>query len=1044
MAFIYKNTNQRKLFFEQVIIYTDVLHGAATLELAANMRLFGKQTAVLNFGVANKNLRYMLYMRQMLTSAKQRGDTVFSAKNKDIQGLYAIEDVLYEDLREETHKLLHSDPNSFLPTDSSQGNRFGYGSLSSTARRLTVHDIQDFINVLVQKFTGHSGAAADDFSAKFYVDGDPKAASNSLYSLPHAELPFEKDNMFFTNELLIPLQNYSTEWFKPTQSVRIDNKDVQVTNSGGLTKEQVQKFVLNLAKPALKFADIELQLKVVADIHLLLEEGAGFVLDEVDSLLDSRKLLNYPVGEGQEIPHDGIREAVAVMRDVLTKNLLKAGTVEQTVEEFERDLNENRTDFESGKFLSPYLNRVLKNEQSKIDLRSMEESAFENLASSSCERAFGEAARAEEAEVLRKLESASAGSKKAEATKVLDSGVKLEPNNADIKDSADSIGLKKGDDDTSGSGDPNSAGQGPGSQSSRLLAGRAEMRYREGCQLYLLSGISELDKRIMERKDRIKKDYARSKNIVRQITLEKMETSSIGTASASLEPQRNSDFVSEKHLNFVDNSPIFDGPEADFILEEELESIRAGVGPSSSGTGADKEGDEADDSGEGNNSTGGGGDPDEQPFTLRTFWEAVSRMDANKKWVLRLRNRLSVTKTMLSGLMQEAMSKQTKVHYGRSNLKPELQVAIPHKYANTPSENTRDEMSLYKDPWECICKSILTALSTPWITLPSKLQTGSFSNWFSVKSALDEGVVTKNESNSSITIANKVYESLRMAAISAMVSEDQLNENVSSSTPQTIEFSVGNNIREEIEKWTEEITREESDASNGEAGASNSGGGSSSGSEKSSAGSSSTGPSSAAGGAISTTARFDISRPYSRKAALIQTAGVAALLRRYFELDRSGGSGGGSGVGPPRLRYIGDQVSQSSISSSDIDAENTGVTHLGSKLITDVLNELFELEYVDVTSASNTSHSVSLTITSDSNLRSANGKQGSLPAASGATSASGNLNSTRPPIERLLPLLFKGAGSAGGSSSGSGLGGDAGAASLPAAILARFARLIGI
>ncbi|CAD7924030.1 unnamed protein product [Amoebophrya sp. A120] len=95
-------------------------------------------------------------------------------------------------------------------------------------------------------------------------------------------------------------------------------------------------------------------------------------------------------------------------------------------------------------------------------------------------------------------------------------------------------------------------------------------------------------------------------------------------------------------------------------------------------------------------------------------WSFINTLPRTVPLYDQVRESGSAAKHVLGNIARESLSKQTNVHYGRSQIVHDFEGAMPYKAAETPSESSKTEMSLYKDVYEAMSKTILTYLSEPW------------------------------------------------------------------------------------------------------------------------------------------------------------------------------------------------------------------------------------------------------------------------------------------------------------------------------------------
>eukprot|EP00392_Amoebophrya_sp_AT5.2_P001427 g1429.t1 len=95
------------------------------------------------------------------------------------------------------------------------------------------------------------------------------------------------------------------------------------------------------------------------------------------------------------------------------------------------------------------------------------------------------------------------------------------------------------------------------------------------------------------------------------------------------------------------------------------------------------------------------------------FYRALSTVNVHDIRWKRLQDQLSVAKTYIHPMILDAFEKEVGKEFGWSIEDQELEASVPYKAVNQPAE-MKGEVSLIKDPWECVVKTVMTKLATPF------------------------------------------------------------------------------------------------------------------------------------------------------------------------------------------------------------------------------------------------------------------------------------------------------------------------------------------
>ncbi|CAD7970762.1 unnamed protein product, partial [Amoebophrya sp. A120] len=103
------------------------------------------------------------------------------------------------------------------------------------------------------------------------------------------------------------------------------------------------------------------------------------------------------------------------------------------------------------------------------------------------------------------------------------------------------------------------------------------------------------------------------------------------------------------------------------------------------------------------------------------FYKVISDVNTKDPRFKRLQEQIAVAKVILHPLLPDAFDKEIGKDAGWSIEDESLEAAIPYKAADQPAE-MKGEVSLIKDQWECLMKTIMTKMHMPAWSDKHKIQ----------------------------------------------------------------------------------------------------------------------------------------------------------------------------------------------------------------------------------------------------------------------------------------------------------------------------------
>ncbi len=704
-----------------IIVFTDALHATGSRDMQQSVALLQKKTVDFRFSVHQNNFAYLKFLRDTLRTALHSHDTILATRAKDLQCIDAVEDLLFEALRatssgrvrrvfekerealaertreEELQRkmLLQSPPSTGTGKDiltsapSTNKNKILTASLFDSNEieqkildvyRRGLHALTDdkFLivasknldlqgghdpgkskhSVISQRNNLHNGASDGPGGP-----GGPGATSsettgNSMMSQSTSTTLTFSD---IKNEVLQNLQE-DRDSSRVLQELRERPEFQRYYNMNAPGEESL--FLQEkdpLLDAAIQVVTIERQLLLLLEIRKFIEYNVVLVLDEVDTLLYSRKQLNLPSGAPRAISAHATEEVIDVFLTFFELNM--------------RDMRDGYR--RTWKSMRADKIEIESKVSSQPEVDSAQQSSTSTSTSQKTE-ALNQKLKSDNFLLTGKTKGSSSSSAPVSQTKIAGvSSTKLDFTAAMAK-ATEEFRTRQST-----------------SKTCDVIADREDVNMRN----YGRNG-EDAVLQMVARNEHSKilcfdQDFARpiaEEACTKRFGYRRDDYDGIQCIEYLLSglPTDTYRDTTGEQLSFEDRNEVLKEARTFYRVNngQDLKTVQ----------------------GDSTSEAGGGGGPGGQVAGAGSGGSIAAGRALDEV----AKEKLAITKTLLSGVMREALSKQANVHYGRSHVARKIEVAMPYKAADQPAEMTVEEMSLFKDPWECVSKTILTTLATTW------------------------------------------------------------------------------------------------------------------------------------------------------------------------------------------------------------------------------------------------------------------------------------------------------------------------------------------
>eukprot|EP00392_Amoebophrya_sp_AT5.2_P000271 g271.t1 len=425
-----------------IVVFADPLYSTATRDLQEALSAFDMRVLPLAFALSSSNtLPRLLALLSDLTSALSNGNVVFATRAKALQGIFSAGEKAWEDLRLfDSRELLlsFSVPLQGADAEASEAAAGGEKNQPSLSRSSSMHlpESQDIAELQVQEESAAAGwkryastleclhqlqlryrrMSPETFAAATLDPEEPNVRSRqeirrgSLEDLfeelsTHPEgraaspsAPFFDDVPETTGGSVSSGRTTTTRLFKSSESLYpCDRFTVEGRGSNNLTSMKYKieaRDADRMLEAAWRASLLQKKVEAYEKLRGLLETQAAVLYDEGDSILHSRKQLNYPMGEPEPLSPDGVEVATFILHEMLVERA-QHEQLQKAAAPVDSPLVEERKRL--------VLDEVMANAQSKTEKNYLSKRILLPLADVLCEnirRVFRESPGAQRSDIL--------------------------------------------------------------------------------------------------------------------------------------------------------------------------------------------------------------------------------------------------------------------------------------------------------------------------------------------------------------------------------------------------------------------------------------------------------------------------------------------------------------------------------------------------------------------------------------------------------------------------------------------------------------------